>query len=85
MLTDNNTWHKLALRQYRRTIQSKEVSKMQDFKDMVNEIENEKCLGSTIKELEKVNKQLSKLTLRKEELTDMIISGMKHNHAGQRT
>lgn len=59
--------------------------KMQDFKDMVNEIENEKCLGSTIKELEKVNKQLSKLTLRKEELTDMIISGMKHDHAGQST
>jgi hypothetical protein len=43
------------------------------------------CLGSTIKELEKVNKQLAKLTLRKEELTDMIISGMKHNHEGQRT
>lgn len=42
-------------------------------------------LGSHIKELEKVNKQLSKLTLRKEELTDMIISGMSHNHEGQRT
>jgi hypothetical protein len=42
-------------------------------------------LGSHIKELEKVNKQLAKLTLRKEELTDMIISGMSHNHEGQRT
>lgn len=44
-----------------------------------------KGLGSHIKELEKVNKQLAKLTLRKEELTDMIISGMSHNHEGQRT
>lgn len=42
-------------------------------------------LGSHIKELEKVNKQLAKLTLRKEELTNMIISGMSHNHEGQRT
>jgi hypothetical protein len=42
-------------------------------------------LASHIKELEKVNKQLSKLNLRKEELTDMIISGMSHNHEGQRT
>lgn len=42
-------------------------------------------LAVHIKELEKVNKQLAKLTLRKEELTDMIISGMSHNHEGQRT
>lgn len=42
-------------------------------------------LKNSIKELEKVNKQLAKLTLRKEELTDMIISGMSHNHEGQRT
>lgn len=38
-----------------------------------------------IRELQKVNKQLAKLTLRKEELTDLIISGMSHNHEGQRT
>ncbi len=42
-------------------------------------------LSAHIKELEKVNKQLAKLTFRKEELTDMIISGMSHNHEGQRT
>jgi hypothetical protein len=42
-------------------------------------------LAGHIKELEKVNKQLAKLTLRKEELTNMIISGMSHNHEGQRT
>jgi len=42
-------------------------------------------LGTQIRELEKVNKQLAKLTLRKEELTDMIISGMSHNHEGQKT
>lgn len=42
-------------------------------------------LATQIRELEKVNKQLAKLTLRKEELTDMIISGMSHNHEGQRT
>ncbi len=41
-------------------------------------------LAGHIRELEKVNKQLSKLILRKEELTDMIISGMSHNHEGQR-
>ncbi len=42
-------------------------------------------LEGHIKELEKVNKQLAKLTFRKEELTNMIISGMSHNHEGQRT
>jgi hypothetical protein len=42
-------------------------------------------LAGRFQELEKVNKQLAKLTLRKEQLTDMIISGMSHNHEGQRT
>ncbi len=42
-------------------------------------------LADYIQELEKLNKQLAKLTLRKEKLTDMIISGMSHNHEGQRT
>ena len=50
-----------------------------------NMIEFTQDLKEYIKELEKVNKQLAKLTLRKEELTDMIISGMSHNHEGQRT
>lgn len=42
-------------------------------------------LATHIQELEKVNKQLAKLTLRKEQLTNVIISGMSHNHEGQRT
>lgn len=42
-------------------------------------------LAGRFQELEKVNKQLAKLTLRKEQLTDMIISGMSHDHEGQRT
>jgi hypothetical protein len=42
-------------------------------------------LARHIQELEKVNKQLAKLNLRKEQLTDIIISGMSHNHEGQRT
>lgn len=42
-------------------------------------------LSTHIKELEKTDKQLAKLTLRREELTKMIISGMSHNHEGQRT
>lgn len=42
-------------------------------------------LAEHIKELEKVNKQLARLTLRKEQLTGMIVSGMSHYHEGQRT
>ena len=51
----------------------------------LNMVEFTQDLKDYIMELEKVNKQLAKLTLRKEELTDMIISGMSHNHEGQRT
>ena len=54
---------------------------MQSF----NMIEFTQDLAAHIQELEKVNKQLAKLTLRKEQLTDMIISAMSHNHEGQRT
>ncbi len=50
-----------------------------------NMIEFTQDLKEYIKELEKVNKQLAKLTLRKEELTDLIISAMSHDHEGQRT
>jgi hypothetical protein len=80
VLTYEKAYRKLTLRQYRRTIQSKEVKDMQAY----NIIEFQ-GLGSHIKELEKVNKQLAKLTLRKEQLTNMIISGMSHDHEGQRT
>lgn len=50
-----------------------------------NMIEFTQDLKEYIKELEKVNKQLAKLTLRKEELTNMIISAMSHDHEGQRS
>lgn len=42
-------------------------------------------LAENIKELEKINKTLAKLTLRKEELTDEIIQTIDHDHEGQRT
>lgn len=42
-------------------------------------------LESNISELQEVNKQLARLLVRKEELTNMIVSGMNHNHEGQKT
>lgn len=42
-------------------------------------------LQNNISELQEVNKQLAKLLVRKEELTNMIVSGMSHNHEGQKT
>ena len=39
----------------------------------------------SIKELEKVNKQLAKLVLRKEELTQDIIGALEHEHEGQKS
>lgn len=58
---------------------------MQSFQDVSNAIAGEAGLASSIKELEKVNKQLSRLSLRKEELTDSIILAMGHSHEGQRS
>lgn len=52
---------------------------------MVNFFECEEFLSSSIQELQKVNKQLAKLSLRKEELTSSIIAGLGHQHEGQRT
>lgn len=63
----------------------KNVVEMKDFKDVNNAIEREVGLSDTIKELEKVNKQLARLSLRKEELTDSIIKAMGHQHEGQRS
>lgn len=54
---------------------------MQEF----NMIEFTKNLPIYIEDLEKVNKQLAKLILRKEQITDLIIKAMSHNHEGQRT
>ena len=45
----------------------------------------EHCLADSIKELEKVNKQLSKLAVRKEELTGLIIGALEHDHEGQKS
>jgi hypothetical protein len=42
-------------------------------------------LTAHIKELDKVNKQIAKLTLLKEELTDNIIKTFGHQHEGQKT
>jgi hypothetical protein len=58
---------------------------MQSFEDVSNAIDREHGLADTIKELEKVNKQLARLSLRKEELTNSIVSAMGHQHEGQRS
>ena len=55
---------------------------MQDFSDTAHQ---EQCLTDSVKELEKVNKQLAKLLVRKDELTDIIIGALEHDHAGQKT
>ncbi len=66
-------------------MRAKNVIRMSDFKDVSNAIDREDGLADSIKELEKVNKQLARLSLRKEELTDSIISAMDHQHEGQRS
>lgn len=50
-----------------------------------NTNEQERFFVESIKELEKVNKKLSKLLCRKEELTDQIIGVLDHKHEGQKT
>ena len=55
---------------------------MQEF-DRNNEQEH--CFSESITELQKINKQLAKLTLRKEELTQQIIGALEHEHEGQKT
>ena len=55
---------------------------MQD-RDHTNE--QERCFSESIAELQKVNKQLAKLLVRKEELTDNIIGALEHEHEGQKT
>lgn len=46
--------------------------------------EREYCLADSLKELDKVNKKISQLTLRKEELTASIIGALGHEHEGQK-
>ena len=50
---------------------------MQD-RDHTNE--QERCFSESIAELQKVNKQLAKLLVRKEELTDQIIGEIGRAH-----
>lgn len=52
---------------------------MQDLNDQ------EKCFVDGVKELAKVNKQIAKLLVRKEELTEEIIGALDHDHEGQKT
>jgi len=52
---------------------------------MRNLMEREEFLSASIEALEKVNKQLAKLSLQKEELTEAIIAAFGHGHEGQRT
>ena len=47
--------------------------------------EQEECLVESVKELDKINKQLAKLSLKKEELTGLIIGALDHEHEGQKT
>lgn len=47
--------------------------------------EQERFFVDSINELQKVNKQLSKLTLRKEELTQAIIETLDHEYEGRKT
>ncbi len=55
---------------------------MQDY-DTTNE--EQRYFEDSIKELEKINKQIAKLNLRKEELVDQIIGSLAHNHEGQKS
>jgi hypothetical protein len=55
---------------------------MQNYDDTNDQ---ERCLVESVKELEKVNKQLAKLNVRKEELTDLIIGALEHDHEGQKS
>ena len=47
--------------------------------------EQERSFVESVNELNKVNKQLAKLLLRKEELTQDIIISLDHEHEGQKT
>jgi len=43
------------------------------------------CLSVSVEEMQSINKQLSKLLVRKEELTDIIIGAIGHDHEGQKS
>jgi hypothetical protein len=56
-----------------------EITPAQDTNDQ------ERFFVDSVKELEKVNKQLAKLLVRKEELTEQIIGSLEHDHEGQKS
>jgi len=47
--------------------------------------EQERFFSESLTELQKVNKQLAKLLVRKEELTEEIIGALEHDHEGQKS
>ncbi len=47
--------------------------------------ESFRCLDESVKELKNIDKKLAKLLLRKEELTQVVIGALGHEHEGQRT
>jgi hypothetical protein len=55
---------------------------MQDF-DEKNAQEN--CFVESIKELQSINKKIATLIVRKEELTEIIIGALEHDHEGQKS
>lgn len=47
--------------------------------------DQELCVEQTIQELQWVNKKLSRLTLRKEEIIEQLIGALGHEHEGQKS
>jgi hypothetical protein len=45
----------------------------------------ERFFVESVTELQKVNKKLAQLNMRKEELTEQIIGSLEHDHEGQKT
>jgi hypothetical protein len=56
---------------------------MIDFQDDTSERED--YLNSSVKELDKVNKKIAELLVKKEELTEIIIGALGHEHEGQKS
>lgn len=55
---------------------------MQNYTDTDEMVQ---VLEESIKELEKINKRMSIYNVRREELTELIIASLGHNHEGQRS
>lgn len=55
---------------------------MQDYDDT---LDRRRFLEDSVKELDELNKKVAKFLCRKEELTDMIITTLDHDHEGQKT